>query len=409
MVVGLLAIVGASCTASSVDTTTSSTEAPVLTTTTLAPTTSDPGVSTTTTSPETTTTTEAVTTTTASIDDLRMQWTEVAAGFDSPVLLVASPDGVDLVVEQPGRIVSLSGEVLLDIRGDVVFRNERGLLGLAFHPDFPSNRLAYVNYIDGGGDTAIEQFVVGADGVFDVASRTRILTVSQPAANHNGGMIAFGPDGHLWIGMGDGGGSNDRFQQGQRADTLLGAMLRIAVGPDVGGAYAVPADNPYVDGSGAREVWAIGLRNPWRFAFDGDDLWIADVGQNRIEEVNLTAAATPGLNYGWPIMEGSECFGGSCATDGLVLPIVDYTHAEGCSVTGGYVYRGSAMPELSGHYVYSDFCTGFLRSVTSSGDTRDWTDQVGTIPAVTGFGIGTDGELYVVSQRGTIHRLERSP
>ena len=407
IVVFLVALVAAACTSEGDATTTSSTEAPVLsttssTTTTTSPPTSTAPPSTTTTAPEPTTTT-----TTMPIEDLRVRWAEVANGFDSPVLLVAAPHGTDVIVEQPGRIVSVDGDVLLDIRDDVVFGGERGLLGLAYHPEFASNGLAYVNYIDGNGDTAIAQFSVGEDGVFDRESQTRILTVGQPAANHNGGMITFGPDGYLWIGMGDGGGADDRFGQGQRADTLLGAMLRIAVGPDVGGAYAIPPDNPFVDGGGAREVWAIGLRNPWRFSFDGDDLWIADVGQRRIEEVDLTDATDPGLNYGWPIMEGSECFRGSCSTDGLVLPIIEYSHSEGCSITGGAVYRGSAMPELAGHFFYSDFCTGFSRSVTSDGATYSWTEQVGTIAAVTGFGIGTDGELYAVSQRGTIHRLER--
>ena len=403
IIAAAFAVVGAACTAGGDSTTT--TEAPVLSTTSTSTTTTT--VPPTTTSPESTTTSSTTTTTTVPIDALELQWTQVAEGFASPVLLVASPLGDDVIVEQPGRIVTIGGSVLLDIRDDVVFQGERGLLGLAYHPDFATNRLAYVNYIDGGGDTAIEEFRVGDDGVFDRDSRVRILTIQQPASNHNGGMIAFGPDGFLWIGTGDGGGADDRFGQGQRADTLLGAMLRIAVGPDVGGAYAIPPDNPYVDGGGAREVWAIGLRNPWRFSFDGTDLWIADVGQRRIEEVDRTLTTEPALNYGWPIMEGSECFRGSCSTDGLVLPIDEYSHSEGCSITGGYVYRGDAIPELDGHYFYSDFCTGFLRSVTAAGETFRWTDRVGTIAAVTGFGTGVDGELYVVSQRGTIHRLER--
>jgi glucose/arabinose dehydrogenase len=386
-------------------TTTAGGPATILTTTvppstslTVGPTTTDPG--------------EGTTTSTSALEEARLALVEVGSGFDAPVLLVANPEGgQDLVVEQSGRIVGLADHgAVLDVSSDVTFSGEQGLLGLAFHPDFEDNRLAYVNYVDRRQQTVIEQFTVGPDGVFDPGTRTRIIEIDQPAANHNGGMVAFGPDGYLWIGMGDGGGSGDRFEQAQRPDTLLGAMLRLAVGFEGIATYAIPPDNPYANGEGgAPEVWATGLRNPWRFSFDGDDLWIADVGQGDIEEIDLVPASTPGPNFGWPITEGSACYrDAGCDATSFVTPIAEYSHAEGCSVTGGFVYRGAAIPELAGHYFYSDFCSGFLRSVGPDGDAWDWTPQVGTTSSVSGFGIGADGELFVVSREGSILRLERA-
>jgi len=356
--------------------------------------------------------------TTLPLSELRIVLTEIDAGFDRPVLLVADPaGGPDFVVEQPGRIVRVDGEdhvVALDIREDVRFAGEQGLLGLAFHPEFVANRLAYVNYIDLAGRTVIAQFAV-RDGVFDVASRVVILTVDQPAGNHNGGMIAFGPLGLLWIGMGDGGGANDSFGTGQDPYSLLGSMLRIAVPGSDGNSYHIPELNPYKDGvNGAPEVYATGLRNPWRFSFDrtafGEaNLWIADVGQDRIEEVNMVSSTVAGANYGWPIKEGSECFQSpDCDDAGLVVPVVEYDDSQGCSITGGYVYRGSAIPELDGSYFYSDFCSGILRSYSPASGSLDWTAMTGPIESPTGFGIGGDGELYVVSHSGAIYRIERA-
>ena len=335
---------------------------------------------------------------------------EAGRGFDAPVLLVADPTGgADLVVEQGGTIARNDADhtVVLDIRTEVLFDGEQGLLGLAFHPDFANNRLAYVNYVDLSMSTVVEEFIV-VDGRFDEDTRRKILTVEQPARNHNGGMIAFGPDGYLWIGMGDGGGANDRFNQAQDPATLLGAMLRIDVDARADGAYGIPPDNPFADGrGGAPEVWATGLRNPWRFSFDGDDLWIADVGQNEIEEINLVDASEAGLNFGWPIMEGTTCFQNQgCDPEPFVVPVAEYGHDEGCSVTGGYVYRGSAISGLEGEYFYSDFCSGFLRSTNSSGSVTRWTGQSGGVAQVSGFGIGGDGEIYVVSHGGSLHRIE---
>ena len=401
------ALLAVSCSSAAVTTTSSSSDG-------------DDGTAVTTSAPPTTlpasTTLEGVdptpTSSTVPLSDLRLVATEVAAGLDAPVFLHADPDGgPDLVVEQPGRIRRLDRDrtVVLDIRNDVAYGGERGLLGLAFHPGYTENRLAFVNYTDRAGRTVIERFEVAASGMFGLDSRSPILVIDQPAGNHNGGMIAFGPEGYLWVGMGDGGGSNDRYRNGQRADTLLGSMLRIEVGPDID-TYRNPPTNP--GGDFAPEVWWIGLRNPWRFSFDTTDAWsnvyVADVGQGDIEEVTVAPATDRRLNFGWPIMEGSSCFQTSdCDAAGLALPQIEYRHAEGCSITGGYVYRGSAIPELDGHYFFSDYCSGFLRSWPFSGEVIDWTDQVGSLGNVSSFGVGGDGELYIVALSGRIFRLER--
>ncbi len=336
---------------------------------------------------------------------------EVGHGFDAPVFLTADPlGGADLVVEQSGRIVRNDSDhtVVLDLSDDVSYGGERGLLGMAFHPEFARNGLAYVNYTNDVGNTVIEEFTVDA-GEFAVASRRLVLTVEQPDGNHNGGMITFGPAGYLWIGMGDGGGAGDEYDNGQDPFTLLGSMVRIDVDRKAGAPYQIPPDNPFVDGErGAPEVWAVGLRNPWRFAIDGSDLWIADVGQDAIEEIDrVDATVAQGLNFGWPTVEGSRCYrDDGCDAAPYVAPLVEYPHDEGCSITGGYVYRGRAIPELDGQYFFSDFCTGFLRSVTRDGTVTDWTESTGTIAQVASFGTGGDGELYVVSLEGTLYRLE---
>ena len=241
-----------------------------------------------------------------------------------------------------------------------------------------------------------------------------IFVTTQPAGNHNGGMLAFGPDGYLYIGLGDGGGADDRYGNGQRPDTVLGTLLRLDIdgGDPVGGvAYAIPPDNPFVDGGGAPEVWAYGLRNPWRFSFDQDLVYVGDVGQNRWEEIDVASASEGGLNYGWPIMEGTHCFSPSsgCDTDDLHLPVAEFSHGDGCSVTGGYVYRGAAIPELDGRYFYSDYCGGWLRSfVYENGvatDAQDHTEQVGSLTSVTSFGTDAFGELYVTTAGGDVWKL----
>lgn len=408
----VIATAAAGCTPdSSIGTTTTEAPTPTPATSTIAPTsTTDAPVG---------TSTSAATTTTLPLSELMITLTEVGSGFDFPVLLVADPEGgSDFVVEQPGRIVRADGAghaVALDIRGDVRFGGEQGLLGLAFHPDFVTNRLAYVNYIDSRGRTTIRQFEVH-DGVFDTESGRTILVIDQPAGNHNGGMIAFGPRGHLWIGMGDGGAADDAFGNGQDSHSLLGSMLRISVPGTGQDPYDIPELNPFADGvDGAPEVYWTGMRNPWRFSLDffedgvGANVWVADVGQGEVEEVSVVHTDNRGANFGWPVMEGSECFRSeNCDESGLIVPIIEYGHDEGCSITGGHVYRGGAIPELGNQYFYTDFCSGFLRSYSVESGNLDWTDMTGTTPQVSGFGIGGDGEMYVVSLTGLIFRIERA-
>jgi glucose/arabinose dehydrogenase len=370
--------------------------APQVTTTTSAPS-STAAPSSESTAPATTTTTQPL----RSLDDIVLGSTEAWSGFESPVLMITPPgDSRLFVVEQPGRVDVIDGgdpQPFLDITDRVRFKGEQGLLGLAFPPDFADTGVLYLDYVNNDGDTVIASMeTAGNTGLVDTL--TEILRISQPAANHNGGMIQFGPDGNLWIGMGDGGGANDQFGNGQRADTPLAALLRISVGPGIDG-YQVP------DGNLAGEVWAIGLRNPWRWTFDGNDLWISDVGQNRIEEVDVVDWRDGNPNFGWSIQEGSSCFGGgNCDKSGLVQPLYQYTHDEGCSITGGFVYHGSAIPELAGQYFLADYCSGWVRSIDKSGTAREWF-PAGTFPGTIGFGLDAAGEVYVLTNQGTVNRL----
>jgi len=364
---------------------------------------------------ESTTTIAAATTTTRPLADLELALEEVASGFTQPVYLTAPPGDPRLfVVDQPGVVWVIDGgdpEPFLDIRDDVAFDGEQGLLSLAFHPDYAANGRFYLDFTDVDGDTAIVEFTVSDDpNRADPDSARVVLAIDQPRANHNGGLVTFGPDGALWIGMGDGGGAGDPFGNGQRPDTLLGALLRIEVGPEYEG-YGIPPDNPGSrDDRWAPEVWAMGLRNPWRFAFDGGDLFVADVGQDRIEEIDIVAADEPGLNFGWPLMEGDACYQGDCDPAGLVLPVHTYTHSEGCSITGGFVYRGDAIPELSGQYFFADYCGGWIRSLRrGDGDSEvhEWFAP-GEVAAPTSFGLDPAGEIYVTSAPGTVYRLVRA-
>jgi len=339
----------------------------------------------------------------------------VVTGLTNPLYLTAPPGDPRLfVVEQAGRIrIVTNGSLLaapfLDIRDRVLAGGERGLLSVAFHPSYGTNGYLYVDYTDLSGDTRVERYQVSADpNVADKASARLILFVDQPFANHNGGLVLFGPDGMLYVGLGDGGSAGDPQGNGQNRGALLGKLLRLDV--DRGDPYGIPADNPFVGLAGARrEIWAYGLRNPWRFAFDREAgrLYIADVGQNRREEVNVAPAAAGGLNYGWNIMEGDECYSAAtCNRTGLTLPVLAYGHADGCSITGGYVYRGQAMPSLRGHYFYSDYCGGWLKSFRYDGsaaaDQRDWGLRLGS---VTSFGEDAAGQLYVLSANGNVYRL----
>jgi glucose/arabinose dehydrogenase len=342
---------------------------------------------------------------------------EVASGLQSPVHLTAPASDARLfIVEQPGRIrIVENGQLLptpfLDIAAKVSSGGERGLLSVAFHPLYAQNGFLYVNYTDRAGDTRIERYRVSTNrNVADPASASLVLHVRQPYSNHNGGMVAFGPDGMLYVGMGDGGGGGDPEEAGQDPLQLLGKLLRIDV--DAAQPYGMPAGNPYAGKSGGRgEIWALGMRNPWRFSFDHTAklLYVADVGQNRLEEVNVVPAGQAGVNYGWDIMEASDCFEPSsgCPRAGLTLPVLEYAHADGCSITGGFVYRGQAIPGLQGHYLYADYCEGWVRSFRyaegQAADKRSYPlPDVGNISS---FGEDSQRELYLISHRGTVHRI----
>ncbi|HUG41169.1 MAG TPA: PQQ-dependent sugar dehydrogenase [Longimicrobiales bacterium] len=341
---------------------------------------------------------------------------EIVAGLESPVHLTAPAGDARLfIIDQPGVIRIVSGGALLptpflDLRSRVSYGGERGLFSIAFDPAYATSGHFWVNYTDTDGDTRIERYRVSADpNVADPASALLVLEVGQPYANHNGGQIAFGPDGMLYIGMGDGGSGGDPDDHGQTLSTLLGAMLRIDVRT---APYVIPPDNPYAGSISVRpEIWGYGLRNPWRFSFDapGGMLYIADVGQNQWEEINAVPADEAPVNYGWNVMEGAHCFGAtSCDQTGLTMPVHEYSHAEGCSITGGHAYRGASLSGLQGHYFYSDFCTGFLRSFRLAGgsatDHEEW--DVGGMGQVLSFGEDAAGELYVLSRNGRVYQLQ---
>jgi glucose/arabinose dehydrogenase len=332
---------------------------------------------------------------------------------------LTAPGGDDrlFVVEQPGRVRIMRGGALLsqpflDITARVSSGGERGVLSIAFHPDYATNGYLYASYTDLAGDTRVERYSVSpaSPDLADPASAQLILSVAQPFANHNGGLVVFGPDGMFYVGLGDGGSGGDPHNNGQSMATLLGKLLRLDV--DGGTPYAIPAGNPFIRQAGARaEIWALGLRNPWRFAFDRVDglLYVADVGQNQWEEISVVAANRPGVNYGWRVLEGSRCYGAAtCSAQGLEQPVIEYSRDEGCSVTGGAPYRGSRIPGIVGHYFYSDYCTGFLRSFRYANgqavDQRSW--DVGSLGSVLSFGEDTAGELYVLSANGRVYRLE---
>jgi len=348
--------------------------------------------------------------------------------LDRPLFVTHAGDGSGrlFIIEKGGtlRIYSggeLLGTPFLDITDRVNSSgNEQGLLGLAFAPDYASSGHFFVNYTDESGDTVIARFRATADApnLADPATEFVVLQIDQPAGNHNGGMLAFGPDGYLYIGMGDGGGGGDRYDNGQNPDTLLGKMLRIDVTSDLAQPYTIPTDNPWVEndwnGADVRdEIWAIGLRNPWRFSFDhsNGDLWIGDVGQNQVEEINFTPANSSGLNYGWPILEGTRCYNETtCDTADLVLPVAEYEHAAGCSVTGGYVYRGTQFPALDGLYLYADYCRGSLWATwPSEGNTWSTALLLDTGQTVSSFGEDESGELYITDlSAGTVVQIVNS-
>jgi glucose/arabinose dehydrogenase len=286
---------------------------------------------------------------------------------------------------------------------------EQGLLSVLFDPDYATNGFFYVNYTGLSGETRIERYhsTPGSD-VADANSAKLILTIAQPFTNHNAGHMLFGPWGRLYIPMGDGGSANDPQGNGQNLNTLLGKLLRINV--HTSEPYRVPSDNPFVGQAGARpEIWALGLRNPWRFDIDDDKLYIADVGQAQREEVNVVPIRTPALNYGWHDMEGSICLSGTCGS-GYTLPLVEYDHSQGCAIIGGFVYRGTQLPELQGQYFYSDLCGGWVRSFTYANhlatQQRQWT-QFETLQQPRSFGVDGVGELYVIDGAGNVLKFSR--
>ncbi|MCG6117823.1 MAG: PQQ-dependent sugar dehydrogenase [Aquimonas sp.] len=340
-------------------------------------------------------------------------------GLSQPLYLTHAGDasGRIFIVQQRGRIlVGRDGEVLdtpfLDLDGQLSGDSEQGLLGLAFAPDYASSGRFYVYYTRPDGTAELARYRVGNQpDRADASSKQVLLSIPQPFANHNGGWIGFGPDGFLYVASGDGGSSNDPQNHGQRLDSLLGKVLRLDVS---GSGAAIPADNPFVGQAGRRgEIWAYGLRNPWRASFDrvSGDLWIADVGQQGREEVNFQrAGSNGGANYGWRTLEGSQCLQPGCTTAGTVLPVTEYGRALGCSITGGYVYRGSRYPALTGTYVFGDFCSGRIfglrRVAEGSGAdafVREELDATGM--PIASFGEDEAGNLYLVSYSGTVYSV----
>lgn len=322
------------------------------------------------------------------------------------------------VSEQSGRIVEITGSptaaeggerVVLDIRQRVTGRaNEEGLLGFALHPQFAENNHIFVYYSAlEPRRSVISEFIFLDSGLIDPNSERVIMEVLQPQSNHNGGMLTFGPDGYLYISLGDGGGAGDQANNAQNTSNVLGSILRIDVDA-AGVAYGIPADNPFAGtGGGAQEIWAYGLRNPWRVTFDMEtgELWAGDVGQNRVEEIDLIVR---GGNYGWRLKEGEECFNPSnnCEREGLIDPVVSYSHAFGCSVSGGYVYRNSRLPSLHGAYVYADFCSGIIWAIRhSSGELQEQAVLADSRHQIPAFGQTLDGEVYVLTYSPGIFRF----
>jgi glucose/arabinose dehydrogenase len=355
--------------------------------------------------------------------------TPVVSGLHAPVQVTYAPDGSGrlFVVEQGGKVRVVKDGVLLptpfiDIGYRLETGGERGLLGIAFHPSYATNGKFYLYFTrKGDGDVAINEYRVSS-GNPDVATQAairRIITIDEPYANHNGGHMAFGPDGYLYIGTGDGGSGGDPGNRAQNLDLLLGKMLRINVNGSVGARqYRIPLSNPYLGKPGRNEIWSRGLRNPWGWSFDRvtGDLWIADVGQNRYEEVDRSlvndkpSSGGKGINYGWRIMEGRHCYRPStgCRTSGLKFPVVEYSHNEGCSVTGGYVYRGTAVPTLASRYVFGDFCSGSIWTISRTAVAPAAKSLLfDTSMLISGFGEDQAGELYVLDfSAGTLYRFD---
>lgn len=355
--------------------------------------------------------------------------TVVTSAVSQPVLVTSPRDGTNrlFIVEKTGKVrIVKAGSLLaapfLDLSANVTKGGEQGLLGLAFHPGYKTNRKFYVSYTNLSGDSVVREYRASSTNPNRVAtgSGRTIIRIDQPYANHNGGMIAFGRDGYLYIGMGDGGSAGDPGNRAQNVNSLLGKMLRINVnGSTATRNYLIPSSNPYVGRTGRDEIWQRGLRNPWRFSFDraNGNLWIGDVGQNRYEEIDRAIRTTTGpgrgINWGWRVMEGFHCFkpATGCSTTGKTRPLLEYSHAANgrCSVTGGYVYRGTKIPALAGWYVYGDYCSGEVWAVSSTASSRPTPVRLlgtGSGRLIAGFGQDDADELYLADLGGTVYRIE---
>jgi len=340
----------------------------------------------------------------------------LGSGLSSPIDLQAPPgDSRLFIAERPGRIRVVQGGVLqttpfLDISSRVTVQGEAALLSFAFHPQYSTNGFVYVHFIENipgtTGDIVVERYQVSADPNVLQTPGTEVIRIPhRDANNHYGGRVAFGPDGMLYLSAGDGGGGNNQFMHAQDAASHLGKLLRIDVSTPP---YAIPADNPVWPNVGRNENWAIGLRNPFRYAFDAGQLYIADVGQGAREEIDVVSASASGLNYGWSIMEGTLCLaiGGPCTTPGLTAPVYDYDHGGGrCAIIGGYVYRGAAIPELQGQYLFSDLCTGFIRGLSPQNSVSE--APMVNVGTPLSFGQDGFGEIYVLTADNRVLRIVR--
>jgi glucose/arabinose dehydrogenase len=359
-----------------------------------------------------------------SVAALTLALTEVAS-VPGAVFAAAPPGDTRLfIVERAGRIRIVQGGALLatpflDISSRVSVQGEGGLLSIAFHPQYASNGLLFLYYTDPANNIVIERHrASGNANLAEAGNGLEIIHIAHPTfTNHFGGLVSFGPDGMLYLGTGDGGGGGDPSHNAQSPFSLLGKLLRLDVAASTAiQPYTIPPTNPWVNDAGGRraEIWALGLRNPWRYAFDSNNLYIADVGQDQREEIDVAAASQGGLNYGWNTMEGTQCYNAStCVQTGLVLPVFEYVHGtndvNGCSITGGYVYRGTAIAELAGRYFYSDYCKGFLKSVTYAGGVAsgqtDW--AIPAVGNVVSFGRDGANELLIISASGKVNRIVR--
>ena len=343
---------------------------------------------------------------------------KVSSGFAAPVFLTNAGDNTNrkFVVEKKGLIKVLSSDfqsnkIFLDISDRVRSKeSERGLLSVAFHPNFKNNGRFFVYYTDLKGTVTISEFnILNETKLGNKNSEDILIKIEQPYSNHNGGQLSFGPDGYLYIGTGDGGAGGDPYSHGQNKNTLLGKILRINI--DGKKPYDIPSNNPFLDGSGKPEVWAYGLRNPWRFSFDSKtgDLFIADVGQNKWEEINFQSSKNVGgHNYGWNLLEGFHTFkiADNSDTSKFKMPILEYSHDQGCSVTGGYVYRGSKIKDLFGTYVFADFCSGKIWGLKKTNTSWNYSELLDSPYFISSFGTDEDGEIYLMDfNNGDIYRL----